>query len=639
MATGGQILSNQFNSSDAIEPSVVIRSCEPCSRDGSSTKATVFCKVCKEILCDECSRPHTKYKPGRHDIVNIQDMGSAVVMVDMKDMDVCEEHGKAIEFYCEDQSKLCCSTCTFTHRKCDNVEEIASVSLKNEPEFQAIKHALIKIESEAASMIADCEKSGGELNESIANVYNEGKKIIDRIVKLLEEAQQKMFTETNQFKAKVTMQLDKKHTAATKIKERIDQILPMYSAILEHGTPEQKYIFSQKTKEQHNAIETLIDSQRNAPVPTNISLSFSWELQALLGMENPIFQMNYDQQCAEIDSEGVIVGEILDGGAQTELIQDNQQFYGNHAPLSNGTGLLEEEQVETPSSPKSEPEEVVDVKEDVAPYDTVVHKEEPKLETVHLEEEPHHIHEEPQRKPFSWAALASRNTTSAAHVSQMPGQPAAQSKPAPGFRTREVVKQNASPTQKEQRGPRHCRDRSDWGRDRISTGSEDWDSTMDLRGNRFPDSHQLFVGNLPDNATEKELMEFFEAHGSVVGIRINQKGTSGKIPNYGFVIFETSEPVENILTKTSQGQFITYNNQRLNIEEKKPKDGRPVGRGPSPRSGSAGGGGEGFSSRGGSAGRGMSSRGVPPGIRYGCRGGGGMIRGVGKFGLMFRPTY
>ncbi|KAH3809816.1 uncharacterized protein LOC127835187 [Dreissena polymorpha] len=627
MATGGQIVSNQFNSSDAIEPSVVIRSCEPCSRDGSATKATVFCKVCKEILCDECSRPHTKYKPGRHDIVNIQDMGSAAVMVDMKDMDVCEEHGKAIEFYCEDHSKLCCSTCTFTHRKCDNVEEIASMSLKNEPEFQAIKHALIKIESEAASMIADCEKSRGELNESIANVYNEGKKIIDRIVKLLEEAQQKMFTETNQFKAKVSIQLDEKHTAATKIKERIDQILPMYSAILEHGTPEQKYIFSQKTKEQHNAIETLIDSKTNAPVTTNISLSFSWELQALLGMENPIFQMNFDQQCAEIDSEGVIFGEILDGGAQTELIQDTQQFYDNHTPLSNCTALLEEEQVETPYSPKSEPEKVVDVKEDVAPYDTVVHKEEPKLETVHLEKEPQHTHEKPQMPPFSWAALVRLNTNSAAHVSQMPGQPVAQSKPAPGFRTRQEVKQHSSPTLQEHRDPRPGRDRSGRGRDRISTGGEDGDRTMNrYYGNRFPDSHQLFVGNLPHNVGEKDLKEFFEAYGSVVETRINQKGTCGKIPNYGFVVFETREPVENILKKTSQGQFIKYNEQRLNIGEKIPiKEGRPMGRDPPPRSGSTVGGGGGFSSRGGSAGRGMGPRGGPPGMRYGNRGGGGMI--------------
>ncbi|KAH3695991.1 hypothetical protein DPMN_083452 [Dreissena polymorpha] len=150
--------------------------------------------------------------------------------------------------------------------------------------------------------------------------------------------------------------------------------------------------------------------------------------------QNEVFHDN-DTDIENIEDALDSEGEIVDGGAQTELIQDTQQFYDNHAPLSNGTGLLEEEQ--------SEPEEVDDVKEDVAPYDTEVHKEEPKLETVHLEEEPQHIH---------------------------------------GIHS--IVT--------------------------ASSSSADGDSTMDRRGNRFPYSHQLFVGNLPHNVGEKDLKEFFE---------------------------------------------------------------------------------------------------------------------------------
>lgn len=74
-------------------------------------------------------------------------------------------------------------------------------------------------------------------------------------------------------------------------------------------------------------------------------------------------------------------------------------------------------------------------------------------------------------------------------------------------------------------------------------------------------------------------------------------------------------------------QPIKFNGEhRLNVEEKKPRgsEGRPIGRGPPPRSGSAGGGG-GFGSRGGSVGRGNirgGGGGGPPGMR-----GGGMNRG------------
>lgn len=77
-------------------------------------------------------------------------------------------------------------------------------------------------------------------------------------------------------------------------------------------------------------------------------------------------------------------------------------------------------------------------------------------------------------------------------------------------------------------------------------------------------------------------------------------------------------------------QPIKFHEHRLNVEEKKPRgsEGRPMGRGPPPRSGSAGGGGGGFGSRGGSAGRGIGPRGGGPGMRDGGRGGGGgMSRG------------
>lgn len=55
------------------------------------------------------------------------------------------------------------------------------------------------------------------------------------------------------------------------------------------------------------------------------------------------------------------------------------------------------------------------------------------------------------------------------------------------------------------------RDRPDRGRDRdrVSMSREDGEMS-DRRGSRFPDSHQLFVGNLPHNVSDKELKNFFE---------------------------------------------------------------------------------------------------------------------------------
>lgn len=37
------------------------------------------------------------------------------------------------------------------------------------------------------------------------------------------------------------------------------------------------------------------------------------------------------------------------------------------------------------------------------------------------------------------------------------------------------------------------------------------------------------------------------AFGNVVELRINTKGVGGKLPNFGFVVFDDSDPVQRIL--------------------------------------------------------------------------------------------
>ncbi|XP_078147014.1 ras GTPase-activating protein-binding protein 2 isoform X4 [Centroberyx gerrardi] len=83
---------------------------------------------------------------------------------------------------------------------------------------------------------------------------------------------------------------------------------------------------------------------------------------------------------------------------------------------------------------------------------------------------------------------------------------------------------------------------------------------------RYPDSHQLFVGNLPHDIDESELKDFFMTYGNVVELRINTKGLGGKLPNFGFVVFDDSEPVQRIL---GAKPIMFRGEVRLNVEEKK----------------------------------------------------------------------
>lgn len=73
----------------------------------------------------------------------------------------------------------------------------------------------------------------------------------------------------------------------------------------------------------------------------------------------------------------------------------------------------------------------------------------------------------------------------------------------------------------------------------------------------YSDAHQLFLGNLPHNASEHDLRQIFERYGRVADLRVHSKqndrtkGPPGanntRVPNYGFITFEDSSVVQKVL--------------------------------------------------------------------------------------------
>lgn len=63
----------------------------------------------------------------------------------------------------------------------------------------------------------------------------------------------------------------------------------------------------------------------------------------------------------------------------------------------------------------------------------------------------------------------------------------------------------------------------------------------------FGDSNQLFLGNVPTQATEEELTIIFSKFGSVVELRINSKPGARSTPNYAFITYEDAKSVQNCL--------------------------------------------------------------------------------------------
>jgi len=148
------------------------------------------------------------------------------------------------------------------------------------------------------------------------------------------------------------------------------------------------------------------------------------------------------------------------------------------------------------------------------------------------------------------------------------------------------------------------------------TGSIDGDGRRPI--NTYPDSQQLFVGNLPHTVTAGEIKEIFASYGKVADVKIlrpNQKKAGTTVPYFSFVVFEEASAAHNAIQEKSKitMKMPDGTNRRLNVEEKHAR-----GDGSDGRSFSAGGG----STSGGYFPRGDSSSNIP-GSGQGVSGGGG----------------
>jgi len=324
-------------------------------------------------------------------------------------------------------------------------------------------------------------------------------------------------------------------------------------------------------------------------------------------------------------------------------------------PLTNGTTHLEEdlhslppphaepEHVHQASPPAPEPEE--EEEEHVEVYEPPQPQQAPQQPEKSVEPESEPVPEqEPQAKApsqptnMTWAAMISRGGGSAP-VSQpepaVKAQPVA--KPQPRAPAKPAVEGEGMGAPQPQRNQRPQRDqRPPNNRDQQREGQRPVDpSFMDDRRQqgpplaRFNDNQQVFVGNLPHNMSETDLKEYFERYGKVVDMRINKKNGNVQVPNYGFVVFEDANSVQDVLK--NRGQFTLEDGHRINVEEKKQRNelnsrpgsgerGSRGGRG-GPMMGGRGGRGGGMGDMGGWGNRGP---GGPPG-----RGGG---RGRGEEG-------
>ena len=89
-------------------------------------------------------------------------------------------------------------------------------------------------------------------------------------------------------------------------------------------------------------------------------------------------------------------------------------------------------------------------------------------------------------------------------------------------------------------------------------------------------SKKIYVGNLPFSATETEVRELFEAHGTVESVNLIEDRETGRPRGFGFVEMADDSAADaaiNAINGTTMGE------RSLNVNEAKPRESRGGGGG------------------------------------------------------------
>jgi RNA recognition motif-containing protein len=115
---------------------------------------------------------------------------------------------------------------------------------------------------------------------------------------------------------------------------------------------------------------------------------------------------------------------------------------------------------------------------------------------------------------------------------------------------------------------------------------------------------KLYVGNLSYNTSSSELEQLFGQHGTVQSAEVIQDRDTGRSKGFGFVQMGSDEEAQAAIAALN-GQDL--DGRALTVNEAKPREDRPRGRGGF--GGGGGGGRGGYGGGGGGGGRGGSSSG------------------------------
>ncbi|XP_052094063.1 uncharacterized protein LOC127730055 [Mytilus californianus] len=229
--------------------------CVPCAFDNAKISANVWCRECRETLCDSCNKQHKRVNVCKnHYTIAVDLLPSKEVLDSISLSNHCSEHTNSnAVLYCLDHDEPCCSKCLVQenekHKKCKTVSiQDASENVKRSTILSCISNDMEDIQSTLSKLSYLNDLNIENIDSAGADVISKVTNFKQNIMAKLDEFENKVFKDLKlhqkEIKSKVLHQKEK----ATMVMNSVEKCSTELEFIKSHGSNEQILLHSFKVQ-------------------------------------------------------------------------------------------------------------------------------------------------------------------------------------------------------------------------------------------------------------------------------------------------------------------------------------------------------------------------------------------------------
>ena len=298
--------------------------CPACELDGEYRHVVKFCLDCNQSICQSCVDSHRRIKQIQiHKLVDNKKEEAVKIAKTLSASMTCPNHaGKTVEFICFEHDAFCCSTCaTVSHRRCQEVEEIAALGHMSS-DFSTTMKTVSDTRDYIKGILELHQKNNKVVQKKIRRIIpKQIREMKASLINAFDKIETNLLKETERIGTSINKKNESKITKWQSLLTTLDKEADSLSVAKGHGSDVHKYIAAKNAEKKLSDVHNSIFQGRNVHIN---SLSFSFDKFTFL--QNAYVGINDDAEDCEIYEEDEFVEKLMPQKRFQQLsIQGEQQ--------------------------------------------------------------------------------------------------------------------------------------------------------------------------------------------------------------------------------------------------------------------------------------------------------------------------